>query len=65
MGERLVIVVEYDMVMDSQQALHDAMTQIQEGAARLDPEHIKAVQVHIAIKESAEQVLAMFDKDAQ
>lgn len=61
MGERLVIVIEYDAGPDMQQALTDAMTQIQEGADRLDREHVKVVQVHVAIKDSAEQVLAVFE----
>lgn len=62
MSERLVIVIEYDAGPDMQQALTDAMTQIKEGADRLNPEHIKVVQVHVAIKGVAlDRVLAVFD----
>jgi formyltetrahydrofolate hydrolase len=63
-GERLVIVIEYDMVTDPQHALNDAMTQIREGSDRLDPEVIKVVGVHVGIKDYADRVLAMFDKAA-
>jgi len=63
MGERLVIVIEYDAGPDWQQALNDAMEQITKGLDRLDPDHIEAVQVHAAIKESADQVLAVFNED--
>ncbi len=62
MSERLVVVIEYDAGSDLQQALNDAMTQIQEGAGHLDPEHVKAVQVHVAIDDFAERVLALFDE---
>ena len=61
MGERMVIVIEYDATTDLGYALTEAMTQIKEGANRLNPGHF--VQVHVAIKESADQVLAVFSKD--
>jgi hypothetical protein len=66
MSERMVIVIEYEAGPDMQQALTDAMTQIQEGAERLTRyrrEHIKVVQVHVAVKDSADRVLAVFDDD--
>ena len=40
------------------------MIQIRGAANRLDPKHIKVVQVHVAIRDSAAQVLAVFDKEA-
>ena len=61
MSERLVIVIEYDMVTDPQQALNDAMEQITKGLDRLDPHHIKGVQVHVGIKDYVERVLAVFE----
>jgi len=64
MSERMVIVIEYDADLDTQQALNDAMAQIREGADRLDPEHVKVVGVHIGTKDYADRVLAVFDKDA-
>ena len=64
MGERMVIVVEYDATTDPEQALTEAMIQIRGAANRLDPKHIKVVQVHVAIKGSADRVLAVFDKEA-
>jgi len=61
MRERLVIVIEYDVVgPDPHQALRDAMTQIREGADRLDQDVVKVVRAHVAIKETADQVLAVF-----
>jgi hypothetical protein len=61
MSERLVIVIEYDVVgPDPHQALRDAMTQIREGADRLDQDVVKVVRAHVAIKETADQVLAVF-----
>jgi len=60
MGERMVIVIEYDADLDTQQALNDAMTQIREGADRLDPELIKVVRVHVGTKDYADRVLAVF-----
>jgi len=62
MGGRMVIVIEYAAAVDMQQALAEAMTQIKDGVDRLNPEHVKAVQAHVAIEESADQVLAVFDK---
>jgi hypothetical protein len=59
MGERMVIVLEYDATTDLGYALTEAMTQIKEGANRLNPGHF--VQVHVAIKECADQVLAVFE----
>ena len=60
MGERMVIVIEYDATTDPEQALTEAMIQIRGAANRLDPKHIKVVQVHVAIKDCAEQVLEHF-----
>jgi hypothetical protein len=59
MSERMVIVIEYDATTDLGQARTEAMTQIKQGADSLNPGHF--VQVHVAIKESAEQVLAVFE----
>ena len=39
------------------------MIQIRGAANRLDPQHIKVVQVHVAIKGHADRVLAVFDKE--
>jgi hypothetical protein len=61
MSERLVIVIEYDMVTDPQQALNDAMEQINAGVDRLDPDHIKGVGVHIGVKDYVDRVLAVFE----
>ena len=62
MSERLVIVIEYDADLDTQQALNDAMEQITKGADRLDPSHIKVMRIHIGTKDYADRVLAVFDK---
>jgi len=64
MGERLVIVIEYDADPDTELALNDAMAQIREGADRLDPDRVEMQQIHVATKDYAERVLAVFDKDA-
>jgi len=55
----MVIVLEYDATTDLGYALTEAMTQIKDGANRLNPGHF--VQVHVAIKECADQVLAVFE----
>ena len=60
MSERLVIAIEYDVGPDPHQALRDAMTQIREGADRLNQDVVKVVRAHVAIKETADQVLAVF-----
>jgi len=62
MSERMVLVIEYDMCTDSQQALNDAMTQIKEGADRLDPNRVKVVGVHVGVEDFVDRVLALFDK---
>ena len=62
MSERLVIVIEYDVETDMQQALTEAVTQIREGCDRLDPDHIKVVGIHVGIKDFVDQVLALFDQ---
>jgi hypothetical protein len=59
MSERMVIVIEYDTTIDLGQPRTEAITQIKEGANRLNPGHF--VQLHVAIKESADQVLAVFE----
>jgi len=60
MSERLVIVIEYDVVgPDPHQALRDAMTQIREGADRLDPNHVKVVGVHVGVEDFVDRVLAL------
>ena len=72
MSERLVIVVEYEAITkgqqsqavtrdDMQQALTDAMTQIREGADRLDPNHVKVVGVHVGVDDFVDRVLTVFD----
>ena len=61
MSERLVITIEYDVIGDMQPALADATTQIQAGRDRLDPGLITMIQGHIAIKDMADKVLALFD----
>ena len=63
MSERLVIAIEYDVGPDPHQALRDAMTQIREGADRLNQDVVKVVRAHVAIRDSADQVLAVFDKE--
>lgn len=60
---RVVIVIEYDSGPGLERALTEAMRQIREGADRLDREHIKVVQVHVAIKDVADRVLAVFDDE--
>ena len=60
MGERLVIVIEYDMVTDPQQALNEAMEQIREGGARLNPDHVEMQQIHVGIEDYVDKVLAVF-----
>jgi hypothetical protein len=63
MSERVVIVIEYEAGPDVHLGLHEALTQIREGVDRLDrAANIKAVQIHVAIKDDADQVLAVFDK---
>ena len=57
----MVIVIEYEAGDDTQVALTEAMNQIKAGTDLLYPEHIKVVQVHVAIKSSADRVLAVFD----
>jgi len=59
MSERMVIVIEYDATTDLSQPRTEAITQIKEGANRLNPGHF--VQLHVAIKESADRVLAVFE----
>ena len=63
MSERLVIVIEYDVHTDMQQALTEALAQIKEGADRLDPEHVKAVQIHVGIEDFVDKVLDLFITD--
>lgn len=63
MAERMVIVIEYDVGPNMQQAITDAMTQIAEATDHLKSDHVKAVQVHVGIKECAERVMAVFRKD--
>jgi hypothetical protein len=63
MSERLVIVIEYDMVTDPQHALNAAMEQITAGLDRLDPEHIKGVGIHVGIKDYVDKVLTVFEPD--
>jgi len=57
----MVIVIEYEAGDDTQVALTEAMNQIKAGTDLLYPEHIKVVQVHVAIKSHADRVLAVFD----
>ena len=61
MSERLVIVIEYDMVTDPQHALNDAMEQIREGGDRLNPDHVEMRQIHIGIKDYVDKILAVFE----
>jgi len=63
MAERLVIVIEYDMVTDPQRALNDAMEQITKGLDRLDIDRIKAVGIHVGTKDYVDRVLTVFDPD--
>lgn len=64
MSERMVIVVEYEADLNTQQALNAAMTQVMAGADRLDPELIQAVGVHVGTEDFVDRVLAVFAKDA-
>ena len=63
MAERLVIVIEYDVHTDMQTALNEAMEQVKAGADRLNPDHIKAVQVHVGIEDFVDKVLDLFVTD--
>jgi len=72
MSERMVIVIEYEVITGEQvesrdymqRALTGAMTQIREGADRLDPNHVKVVAAHVGVDEFVDRVLALFAKDA-
>jgi len=61
MSERMVIVIEYDIRTDPQQALNDAMEQIREGGNHLDPDHVEMQQIHVGTKDYVDRVLAVFD----
>jgi len=68
----MVIVIEYEVITGEhvesrdymQRALTGAMTQIREGADRLDPNHVKVVGVHVGVEDFVDRVLALFAKDA-
>lgn len=62
MGERLVIVIEYEVGPNMLQALTDAMTQIRKGVDDQVHGNAKAVRIHAAIKDDAARVLAVFAK---
>jgi len=72
MSERMVIAIEYEVITGEQvesrdymqRALTGAMTQIREGADRLDPNHVKVVGVHVGVEDFVDRVLALFAKDA-
>jgi len=72
MSERMVIVIEYEVITGEQvesrdymqRALTGAMTQIREGADRLDPNHVKVVGIHVGVEDFVDRVLALFAKDA-
>ena len=72
MSERMVIVIEYEVITGEQvesrdymqRALTGAMTQIREGADHLDPNHVKVVGVHVGVEDFVDRVLALFAKDA-
>jgi len=64
MTERMVIVIEYEVGPNMQQALNDAMVQIKKGVDDQVHGNVKAVQIHVAIKDDAARVLSVFDKDA-
>ena len=61
MGERVAIVIEYDVDPPYEKVLPYALTQIRDGVAKLDKNHIRTVQIHVAIHEDADRVLAIFD----
>ena len=64
MGERLVIVIEYEADTASRNGiapLHEAMTQLRTWIDDHEQPHIKPVQVYAAIKDDADQVLAVFE----
>lgn len=61
--ERLVIVIEYEAGSDPEQALREAMGQINAGTARLDPDHVKVMSVHVGIRKYVDRVLAVFAKE--
>ena len=61
MAQRMVIVIEYDANPDADQPLAEAMEQVRARMHHPDQPNIKVVQVYAAIKESAEQVLAVFE----
>jgi hypothetical protein len=66
MSERLVIVIEYeaDVAASTNNPLHEAMTQLRAWIDDHEQPHVKPLQIYAAIKDDADQVLAVFDKDA-
>lgn len=60
--DRLVIVIEYECGSDREQAMFEAMTQIRTGERRLNKNHVKVVHIHAAIKNTASQVIAIFNQ---
>lgn len=66
MGERLVIVIEYeaDVASDAYSPVHEATTQLRGWIDDHEQPHVKPVQVYAAIREDADQVLAVFNKGA-
>lgn len=61
MGERLVVVIEYDADPNSNtgQPLAEVMDQLRLSELTEQP-HVKMVQVHAAIKDDAARVMAVF-----
>ena len=66
MSERLVIVIEYeaDTTASTNNPLHEAMTQLRTWIDDHEQPHVKPVQVYAAIRDDADRVLAVFDKDS-
>ena len=61
MGERLAIVIEYDVDPPYEKVLPYALTQIRDGVSKLDKNYIRGVKIHVAVYEDADQVLDIFD----
>ena len=62
MNRRVVIAVEYDVEEPYEKVLPYALSQIRDGVAKLDRDHIRDVYIHVAIDEDADRVLAIFDQ---
>jgi hypothetical protein len=61
MGERMVIVIEYEADTAGEQAIVEAVTQLRTWIDDHEQPHIRPVQFAVAIKDDADQVLAVFE----